>query len=92
MKTFKTLWECTEYVQQEKLYLENVKIHIVYDAKNWEEEYSEQSRTYASSTAFTHFHPCKMGSCLGGDCLDGTDSDLRLDVYKWKIKRVELFI
>ena len=57
---------------------------IVYRADNWSKEYSETSRSYRVWNCNRYFQDGKIANSLFGDCLDGMDLRVRLDVYKWK--------
>lgn len=60
---------------------------IVFAQSNWPtKEYSELSRSYASPSNQWGWDYSKLGNCRLADCLDGTDNDVRLDLYNWKIE------
>lgn len=54
---------------------------IVFTADSFGEEYSEQERSYKVSSNSKWFKPHMNGMSLFGDCLDGKDLNVRLDVY-----------
>lgn len=64
---------------------ENKKVYgvITYDKSNWDEEYSEDSRSYEVCSSSKHFGNY-ISNELTGCSLDGTDMGVRLDYYKWK--------
>ena len=59
---------------------------IVFSQSNWEKEYSEVSRSYSSHSDQWGWDYEKLGRCRIGDCLDGSDNDVRLDWYDWEIE------
>ena len=71
---------------------EPVSGYIVFDASSFNKPYSEQSRTYRISSANKAFDPRMGGYSIFGSCLDGSDSNLRMEQYirgpdAWKIER-----
>lgn len=64
--------------------------YIVYDASNWNEPYNETSRTYAVNSWSNIFFEGKISTSLFGDCLDMTESGVRLDWYNWKREKCYL--
>lgn len=54
---------------------------IVFKPESFEKEYSEQSRSYEISSDANYFQSGKISSSLFGNCLDGTDQGVRLDLY-----------
>lgn len=58
---------------------------IVFKKENWKQEYSELSRSYRSNSNQWGWDYSKLGRCRLGDCLDGTDTGVRLDYYNWAI-------
>lgn len=70
--------------------------YIVFSSDNFEKEYSEESRTYVISSDSKAFHPEMGGYSIFGSSLDGSDIDVRLDMYMacerggkygWKIEK-----
>lgn len=54
---------------------------VVFKQGPWfNREYSEHSRSYRVSSSNKWFLP-NIGRSIFADCLDGTDSDVRLDYY-----------
>ena len=64
--------------------------YIVYDASNWDKPYPETSRTYAVNSWSNLFFDDKISTSLFGDCLDMTESGVRLDWYNWKREKCYL--
>ena len=69
---------------------------VVFTADSFLEPYSELSRTYEISSENTAFQPGMNGRSIFGSCLDGTDPNVRLELYMatenggvdgWKIER-----
>lgn len=58
---------------------------IVFDQSSWDEEYSEESRSYAVCSNDKKFGNWYIGSSLHGDSLDGSDRGVRLDWYMSKV-------
>ena len=54
---------------------------IVFTTDSFKGDYSEVSRSYKVSSDEKHFDSFKSGSSLHGDCLDGNDNGVRLDLY-----------
>lgn len=60
---------------------------ITYAKSNWEKEYSEESRSYEVYSQSNHFSAGKISNSMTGNCLDGTDQGVRLDLYNWKVEK-----
>ena len=67
-----------------------IRLYIVYKQSNWNEQYSETSRTYVVRSDNKYFLPNMIGNSLFGNCLDGTDDGVRLDWYNWEIEYVHI--
>lgn len=64
-----------------------------YGTSNWEsalitykqqgifEKYNKTERTYRIHNFNKYFNPTLLGSSLFGSCLDGTDDNVRIDLY-----------
>lgn len=63
------------------------KAVIVFTKDSFNREYSEKSRSYEVSSNDKYFDGNMIGNSLFGNCLDGTDNDVRLDRYigDWKV-------
>lgn len=59
---------------------------IVFKQSNFKDEYSVESRSYRSYSDQWGWDYDKMGNCRLGDCLDGTETGVRLDWYNWDIE------
>ena len=59
---------------------------IVYKQDNFSEEYTELQRSYRVWNNNRKFQTGKIANSLYGDCLDGTDDGVRLDLYDWDIE------
>lgn len=59
---------------------------IVYSQSNFSTEYSEESRSYRVSNANDRFSNRISSDALLGDCLDGSEDEVRLDWYDWQIE------
>lgn len=57
------------------------KAVIVFTKKSFSKDFSETERSYEVSRKEKYFDPEMNGSSLFGNCLDGKDDDVRLDVY-----------
>lgn len=61
---------------------------IVFTADSFEQEYSEESRSYKIRRDAKYFNPVMIANSLFGNCLDGKDDGVRLDKYMaegWKV-------
>ena len=59
---------------------------IVFKQSNFTQEYSELSRSYRVSNANRRYQHGKISNSLRGECLDGTESGVRLDWYNWEVE------
>ena len=60
---------------------------IVFSGENWpDENYSEKSRSYRTYSDQWGWGYNYLGRQRLGSCLDGTDDNVRLDRYDWKIE------
>ena len=71
----------------------NVKQYgiIVFTKDSFNKEFSEAHRSYMIDNLAKAFFPRMIGYSLSGDCLDGTDTGVRLDWYMkdkkpWKVE------
>ena len=58
-----------------------LKAVIVFTQESFNKEYSELSRSYSVSSESKYFMPNMGGNSLFGNCLDGSESGVRLDWY-----------
>lgn len=54
---------------------------IVFKPESFNRDYTEESRSYEVDSSEKFFNPSMIGSSLYGNCLDGKDNGVRLDVY-----------
>lgn len=54
---------------------------IVFTEDSFSKPFTEEERSYAISSDDKYFDPRMGGSSLYGDCLDGKDDCVRLDIY-----------
>lgn len=67
---------------------EEITAVIVYAQCNFTREYSEQSRSYrVSNFGGKMFFDEMCGNSIYGDCLDGSEDNIRLDAYDWHIEK-----
>lgn len=67
---------------------EEITAVIVYAQSNFDREYSEESRSYrVSNFGGKAFFGGMCGNSIYGDCLDGSEQNVRLDAYNWKIEK-----
>lgn len=80
-------------MKKEKITLEELrnsnnweKAVIVFAKDSFNKEFSEESRSYMINSKANYFQWDKISKSLFGNCLDGTDDGVRLDLYmpKWK--------
>ena len=64
--------------------------YIIYDASNWPKPFHETARTYAVNSWSNLFFDGKISTSLFGDCLDLSESGVRLDWYNWKREKCYL--
>ena len=60
---------------------ENKEAVIVFTEDSFSEFYFLEQRSYVVSSNNKLFNPASLGSSLFGDCLDGSDLGVRLDIY-----------
>lgn len=64
---------------------------IVFDKSNFKGvEYSKIERSYKISRDNYYFQGDKFAKSLIGDCLDGKDLGVRLDLCNWKVESIEI--
>lgn len=61
---------------------------IIFAKDNWNIDYTEEERTYRVSVNSKYFQHDKIGTSLFGNCLDGKDNGVRLDLYNWKVEKI----
>lgn len=70
--------------------------YIVFSKDSFNKDYSEESRTYRVSSNNKAFQAHKVGYSIFADCLDGTDTCVRLERYMaledggnngWKVEK-----
>lgn len=62
---------------------------IVFKASNWPgKDYDLESRTYITQSDNKYFMPDMGGNSLYADCMDGSESGVRLDWYlsSWEVE------
>lgn len=55
--------------------------HIVFAQSSFAKEYSKESRTYVVSSDNKRWHPDMISNSIWGNCLDGSESDVKLSDY-----------
>ena len=58
---------------------------IVYTEDSFSQIYSLEARSYRVHSSAKYFNTEMCGSSLYGTSLDGSDKDVRLDWYDWKV-------
>ena len=58
---------------------------IVFKQSNWDNQFTEEERSYRVSNSNRTFQDGKISNSLFGDCLDGKDDGVRLDWYNWDV-------
>ncbi len=67
------------------------KAVIVFSNKNFKgQNYSKKERSYVISSEAKYFDSNMIGRSLFGDCLDGKDLGVRLDLYNWEVEDIEI--
>lgn len=70
------------------------KAVIVFTKESFKRDYNEVQRSYEVTSDNKYFNANLISSSLYGNCLDGTDQGVRLDIYmhdvenKWTIERI----
>lgn len=59
---------------------------IVFSQDSFTSPYTEEQRSYKSSSNQWGWDYSKSGRCRLGDCLDGSEKGIRLDWYDWKVE------
>lgn len=54
---------------------------VVFTNGSFKDDYTEEERSYKISSDAKYFNPKMTGNSLFGDCLDGSEADIRLDHY-----------
>lgn len=68
-----------------------LKALVTFDKSNWMEDYDHTTRTYeVDIDSNWGLDPSKDGRSIIGNCLDGVDLGVRLDLYQWKIEKIEI--
>ena len=62
------------------------KAVIVFKDDNFLQEYTLKERSYTVSSNSNYFDRNKISTSLIGDCLDGKDIGVRLDLYGWEVE------
>ena len=63
---------------------------VIFKEESFRKPYSEKERTYEIDKEVSkYFDPEMIGSSIFGNCLDGRDLYVRLDIYdNWKIDEI----
>lgn len=72
-----------EFLKENKEWKEAV---IVYKQSNFDKVYTEEERSYKVKSRAKFFNPNAISKSLIGDCLDGKDTNVRLDYWDWKVE------
>ena len=62
------------------------KAVIVYKQENFKKPYTQTERSYVICNGQWGLDSTKMGRCIIGNCLDGTENNIRLDYYGWEVE------
>ena len=65
-------------------------VDITYSQDNFKEQFTEHERTYRVSSENKYFDSSMIGTSMYGNCLDGSDNGVRLDLYKWRIEKIHV--
>lgn len=63
------------------------KAIVVFTEDTWTRKYTEEQRSYEISRDNKYFNPMMIGNSLFGSCIDGTDSNVRLDIYMSQVAK-----
>ncbi|PGF05032.1 hypothetical protein [Bacillus toyonensis] len=57
------------------------KAVVVFKPESFSREFTEEQRSYEIQRDSKYFNPMMGGNSLFGNCLDGTDNGVRLDIF-----------
>lgn len=80
--TYHELKEAMEQANRDGIERQGV---IVYSQSNWKREFSLESRSYVVSSNNRCFQDGKIANSMFGSNIEGTDKNVRLDLYGWDI-------
>ena len=64
---------------------------ITFKKENWTHaNFNKRDRTYRVTSSQKYFDPNKISNRLFGDCQDGIDLGVRLDLYNWEVESIEI--
>lgn len=70
------------------------KAVIVFTKESFKKDYTETERSYEVSSDCKYFKSGKISNSLYGNCLDGKDNGVRLDLYigngEWHVEKIYL--
>lgn len=75
-----------EHNKEKKRGKKPLKAHIVFTQDSFDEEYTEEERTYRVTSNNNGFKPDKEDGTIFIDAIDGTDNGVRLDWYDWDVE------
>lgn len=58
---------------------------IVFKLESFNRPFTEEERSYKFTRNNKYFNPNANGNSLFGNCLDGRDNDVRLDIYMHRL-------
>lgn len=61
------------------------KAVVVFAQESFSREFTEKQRSYEITPDNHYFKPESISNSLFGNCLDGTDNGVRLDIYKSRL-------
>jgi hypothetical protein len=61
------------------------KAVVVFKPESFSKEFTEKQRSYEIDRDNHYFKPDSISNSLFGNCLDGTDNGVRLDIYKSRL-------
>lgn len=85
-----TFDELREKLREAEKTGEHITGIIVFDQCSFKKDYTEEERSYRVSSDNNAFKSGKISNSIYGDCLDGKDLGVRLDLYMydgWKVEK-----
>ncbi len=68
------------------------EVVVLFSKKNWNKTYTGLQRMYALNLSSSGFNSEGSGQAIIGNCLDGSDQNVRLDMYNWDVEAAFLNI
>lgn len=70
------VWDTNEPIKE---------VVVLFSKKNWSKSYTRLQRMYALNLSSSGFNSEGSGQAIIGNCLDGSDQNVRLEIYDWEV-------